>query len=50
MNDMIKAEREKILSRKPTRFLFIMGIVLQCHLVKQASPLLANVKRRFSNF
>lgn len=28
MNDMIKVEREKILSRKPTRFLFIMGIVL----------------------
>ena len=28
MNDMIKAEREKILSRKPSRFLFIMGIVL----------------------
>lgn len=28
MIDMIKAEREKILSAKPTRFLFIMGIVL----------------------
>ena len=28
MNDMIKAEREKILSRKSTKFLFIMGIAL----------------------
>lgn len=28
MNDMIKAEREKILSRKPLKFLFIMGIAL----------------------
>ncbi len=28
MEDMIKAERGKILSRKPTKFLFIMGIAL----------------------
>lgn len=28
MNDMIKAEREKIISRKPTKILFIMGIIL----------------------
>lgn len=28
MNDMIQAEREKILSRKSTRFLFIMSILL----------------------
>lgn len=28
MNDMIKAEREKIISRKPTKILFAMGIIL----------------------
>lgn len=28
MNDMIKAEREKIISRKPTKILFAMGILL----------------------
>lgn len=28
MNDMIKAEREKIISRKPTKILFIIGIIL----------------------
>lgn len=28
MNDMIKAEREKILSGKPARLLFLMGLVL----------------------
>lgn len=26
MNDMIKAEREKILSRKQTKILFIIGV------------------------
>lgn len=28
MRDMIKAEREKIFSRKPAKFLFMMGIIL----------------------
>ena len=28
MNDMIKAEREKILSRKQTKILFITGVIL----------------------
>ncbi len=28
MNDMIKAEREKIISRKPIKILFIVGIIL----------------------
>lgn len=28
MNDMIKAEREKIIGRKPTKILFVMGIIL----------------------
>lgn len=28
MNDMIKAEREKILSRKPTKILFMIGMIL----------------------
>ena len=28
MNDMIKAEREKILSRKQTKILFIIGVIL----------------------
>lgn len=28
MNDMIKAERQKIISRKPTKVFFVMGIIL----------------------
>lgn len=28
MNDMIKAERGKIISKKPTKILFVMGIIL----------------------
>lgn len=28
MNDMIKAEREKIIERKPTKIFFVMGIIL----------------------
>ncbi len=28
MNDMIKAERDKIILRKPTKILFVIGIIL----------------------
>lgn len=28
MNDMIKAERGKIISKKTTKILFVMGIIL----------------------
>ena len=28
MNDMIKAERGKIISKKPTKIFFVMGIIL----------------------
>ena len=38
MNEMIKAERNKICSRKQTRMLFLAGVVLICLLYTSPSP------------